>query len=175
MAQSHFERMYKIVAAGEGGVGKTTLLHQYVTGTFLPGTGMTIGIEFHHKEISINGENYSLQLWDFGGQERFRFMLPNYMLGAKGALLLFDTTRMSTLENLEEWVKICRTNDPELPILFVGTKIDLVAERSVTEEAARSYLAPLGLFDYIEVSALTGENVDEVFQRMVQKITSRVT
>ena len=165
--------IYKILVAGEGGVGKTTLLYKYVNGTFIADTSMTIGVQFHVKNIEINGVAYSLQLWDFGGQDRFRFMLPSYTLGAKGAILLYDTTRMSTLDSLEEWVNICRTQDKNLPILFCGTKIDLVEERSVAGDYARSFLQPLGLFDYLEVSAKTGENVEKSFELIVRKITER--
>ena len=80
----------KILTAGEGGVGKTKLLHRYVEGKFSGETKMTIGVEFFLKEVMIDGQQCALQLWDFGGQERFRFLLENYVLGAKGALLLFD-------------------------------------------------------------------------------------
>jgi small GTP-binding protein len=170
-----FEHVFKILVAGEGGVGKTTLLLKYVNGTFCEDTSMTIGIQFHHKTIQQNGIEYSLQLWDFGGQDRFRFMLPSYAAGAKGAMLLYDTTRMATLENLTEWVKICRTHDPELPILFVGTKLDIVEDRSVPSDMAKDYLTPLNMFDYIEVSSKTGENVDEAFNRIVARISARTS
>ncbi len=165
--------IYKILVAGEGGVGKTTLLYKYVNGTFIADTSMTIGVQFHVKNIEMNSVAYSLQLWDFGGQDRFRFMLPSYTLGAKGALLLYDTTRMSTLDSLEEWVGICRTQDKNLPILFCGTKIDLVEERSVASDYAKGFLQQLNLFDYLEVSAKTGENVEKSFETIVKKITDR--
>ncbi len=61
----------KILTAGEGGVGKTTLLHRYVEGKFSADTKMTIGVEFFLKEVVIDGKQCTLQLWDFGGQERF--------------------------------------------------------------------------------------------------------
>ncbi len=89
----------KILTAGEGGVGKTTLLHRYVEGKFSGDTKMTIGVEFFLKEMELDGNQCTLQLWDFGGQERFRFLLDSYVMGAKGALLMFDLTRPMTLEN----------------------------------------------------------------------------
>jgi small GTP-binding protein len=161
---------YKILVAGEGGVGKTTLLHKYVNGTFMVDTGMTIGVMFHLKTIILRGETYSLHLWDFGGQERFRFMLPSYVLGAKGALLLFDSTRVCTLESLEEWVEICRIYDKSLPILLCGTKVDLLEDRSVSLDTARSYLDPLNIFDYLEVSAMNGQNVEKSFDSLITQI-----
>ncbi len=160
----------KVMVAGDGGTGKTTLIHKYVSGSFMSDTAMTIGVQFHVKNCAFEGRPVSLQLWDLGGQERFRFMLPSYTFGAKGAILLYDTTRMSSLDTLEEWVKICRSYNKDLPILFGGTKVDLVNDRSVSKEYAQTHLQPLGLFDYLEVSAKTGENVEQVFESIITRI-----
>ncbi|MBY8982818.1 MAG: hypothetical protein KGD57_07710, partial [Candidatus Lokiarchaeota archaeon] len=47
----------KVLTAGEGGVGKTTLLRRYVDGIFMADTRMTIGVEFFLKELIIEGKN----------------------------------------------------------------------------------------------------------------------
>ncbi len=158
------------MVAGEGGVGKTTLLLKYVNGSFVETTGMTIGIQFHTKNVKLDGVDYTLSLWDLGGQDRFRFMLPSYTTGAKGAILLYDMTRMDTLDKLEEWVNICRTYNKTMPILFCGTKADLEADRSVKPEYAASYMQTLNLFDHLELSAKTGQNVEKAFELLVRKI-----
>ncbi|TXT65076.1 MAG: Small GTP-binding domain protein [Promethearchaeota archaeon] len=163
----------KLLTAGEGGVGKTTLLHRYVEGKFSQSTKMTIGVEFFLKEVEVDGQQCTLQLWDFGGQERFRFLLESYVLGAKGALLMFDLTRIQTLENLEQWVNIVRKGDPNLPILFVGTKLDLEDEIMVQDDYAKSFLEELNLFDYIKISSKTGHNVQESFELLTKRILER--
>ncbi len=160
----------KVVVAGDGGVGKTTLIRKFVSGSFEGKTFMTIGVQFHVKDMTYEGRPVSLQLWDLGGQDHFRFMLPSYTFGAKGALLLYDTTRTSTLDSLEEWVKICRTHNKDLPILFGGTKTDLVEQRCISAARARSLLEPLNLFDHLEVSAKAGANVERAFEMIVAKI-----
>ncbi len=169
------DRNLKIIVAGDGGVGKTTLLLKYVSGTFIVDTSLTIGVQFHQKNILFDGLTYSLYLWDLGGQDRFRFMLPSYVLGAKGALLLYDTTRVDTLNGLEEWARICRTHDTNIPILLLGTKIDRDEDRSVGPDLARSYLPALKLCNCFEVSAKTGANVGEAFQMLVQEILKTST
>jgi len=163
----------KLLTSGEGGVGKTTLLHRYVEGKFSQSTKMTIGVEFFLKEVQIDGQDCTLQLWDFGGQERFRFLLESYVLGAKGALLMFDLTRIQTLENLEQWVNIVRKGDPNLPILFLGTKLDLKDEIMVDDEYAKSFMEELNLFDYLKISSKTGENVQASFELLTQRILER--
>ncbi len=120
--------------------------------------------------MTYEGRPVSLQLWNLGGQDHFRFMLPSYGLGAKGAILLYDTTRTSTLDSLEEWAKICHTHNRDLPILFDGTKTDLVEQRCISAARARSLLEPLNLFDHIEVSVKAGANVERAFEMIVAKI-----
>ena len=163
----------KILTAGEGGVGKTTLLHRYVEGQFSAETKMTIGVEFFLKEVEFDGKQCTLQLWDFGGQERFRFLLESYVLGAKGALLMFDLTRPITLDNLEQWVNICRKGDPDLPILFLGTKIDLVEDIMVDDDYAEQFQEAFDLFDYLKISSKSGENVNRAFEMLTMKILER--
>jgi small GTP-binding protein len=163
----------KILTAGEGGVGKTTLLHRYVEGKFSAETKMTIGVEFFLKETEIDSKQCTLQLWDFGGQERFRFLLESYVLGAKGALLMFDLTRPITLENLEQWVNIVRKGDPNLPILFLGTKLDLDDEIQVDDNYAKEFLEIFDLMDFLKISSKTGENVENAFKVLTRKILER--
>jgi small GTP-binding protein len=163
----------KILTAGEGGVGKTTLLHRYVEGKFSAETKMTIGVEFFLKETVIDENQCTLQLWDFGGQERFRFLLESYVLGAKGALLMFDLTRMMSLENLQQWLNIVRKGDPNLPVLFVGTKLDLVDEIQVDDDYANSFLKEFNLLGFLKISSKTGENVAEAFNYLTRTILEK--
>lgn len=162
---------YKIMVGGDGGVGKTTLLRKFVTGTFCTDTRMTIGIEFHIKQLVYAGQTYILQLWDLGGQDRFRFMLSSYCQGASGALLLFDLTRMSSLDSVQEWVSdVLRKHNAALPILFCGTKADIIAERSVPYDMGVSIAKSLDCIGYVELSAKTGQNVELAFDLLVDKI-----
>lgn len=164
----------KVLTAGEGGVGKTTLIHKYVEGHFLEDTKMTIGVEFHTKYLMVDGRSIALQIWDFGGQEQFRFMLEAYAKGAKGAILMFDLTRYFTLKSLDEWSKICRSWDPDLPILFAGSKFDLGEKISVDDENAEYHKDQLKCFQFIKVSSKTGLNVEKAFEILTRKILERL-
>ncbi len=164
------DNLLKIMVAGEGGVGKTTLLLKYVSGVFHRDTSMTLGIQFHFKKIINNGKEYELQLWDLGGQDRFRFLLSSFTIGARGALLLYDVTCMASLDSLEEWATLCRTHNRRIPILLCGTKVDLVNDRCVPADYAEGYLQDLNLFGHLEMSAKTGQNVDKAFELILQKI-----
>ena len=96
----------KLLILGDGGCGKTTLLHRYIKREFIDTTTMTIGVEFFTKQAILNSTNVSMILWDITGQERFRHMIPSYMRGASGALLLFDVTNMVSFVNIGKWMNI---------------------------------------------------------------------
>jgi len=166
--------IFKVVTAGDGAVGKTTLLHRYIKGKFLAHTKMTIGVEFFLKEMTYKGHNIALQLWDFGGQEQFRFLHKNYIGGAKAAILMFDLTRPITLKNLKEWVELCRWEDPNLPIIFLGSKLDLVEQLNINDDLALKYKKKYNLFDYLKTSSKTGENVALVFDLLSKELGERL-
>jgi len=163
----------KILSAGDGGVGKTTFLYRYKEGRFLEDTSMTLGVEFSLKTLMLDGRKVDLQIWDFGGQDRFRHMLPNYVEGAKGALLLADLTRVASFNNIEEWVNTLRAHEEALPIILVGTKNDLVDDIQVDDESAMEFKDKYDLSEYITTSSKTGENVDKAFDLLVRKIINR--
>ena len=162
--------LFKVLTAGDGGVGKTTLLHRYIHNTFVANTSMTLGVEFFTKELEFDEASVMLQLWDFGGQEQFRFMLERYALGAKGALIVFDLTRFATLEHIEEWVRICRKGDPKMPIIFIGSKLDLGEDIAIDDKTALELKEKFGFIDFLKVSSKTGENVELSFKKLSEII-----
>jgi len=163
-------KIFKIITAGDGGVGKTTLLYRYVEGKFVTNTKATLGVDFFWKEYNIKDELINLQLWDFGGQKSFRHILTSYSSGANGALLLFDLTNKSSLEQIDEWVDICRKKEPNLPIVFLGTKLDLTDLIVVEDKDAIFFKEKYNFLDYIKVSSKTDENVKLAFQLLISEI-----
>ena len=166
--------LLKVVTAGEGGVGKTTLLYRYIEGRFLADTRMTIGVEFFLKELNIEGNKILLQVWDFGGQEHFRPLLKNYAKGARGALILFDLTRPSSLEQIGQWVDICRQENPDTPIIFLGTKLDLKDQITIDDDFALKFKENYGFFNYLKISSKTGENVQLAFELLAKELIKKL-
>ncbi|TXT54027.1 MAG: Small GTP-binding protein [Promethearchaeota archaeon] len=79
---------FKVLVAGDGGVGKTTTLTRYIEGVFNENTQITMGVKVYSKNLSYKDKQILLQLWDLGGQVEFRFMHENYTLGVQGGLFL---------------------------------------------------------------------------------------
>jgi len=164
--------IFKILLAGNGGAGKTSLLRRYVDGFFDESTIMTVGVDFFIKELICDDARCLLQLWDLGGQERFRYLLENFVMGARGALLLFDLTRMPKIGDILEWVNIARLHDFNLPILLIGTKLDLEDLIAVDDESALHLKNTFNMIDFIKTSAKTGYNVEKAFEMITKKLVN---
>lgn len=168
---------FKICIFGDGGVGKTTLVNKYLTGIFKGETKITIGLDFHIEVIEVDGLTVKLQIWDFAGEERFRFLLPSYIQGASGGVFMYDITRYSSLKNIPDWLKVLGNGSAEgnidFPILLVGGKSDLGFKRAVHRREARKIARKYKLYEYFECSAKTGENIDRVFTSIAKRILEK--
>jgi small GTP-binding protein len=117
---------YKIILAGDSGVGKTTLVYRYIKGKFRDDFKQTIGVDFYVKNnLKIDGNDIKLQIWDLGGEEKFRSFLRGYIKKSDGVLFLFDLNNINSLNQIGEWMGIMREVNTETPILLVGAKSDL--------------------------------------------------
>ncbi|MDD1778425.1 MAG: GTP-binding protein [Candidatus Helarchaeota archaeon] len=166
----------KVVIAGEGGVGKTALCMRFTKGVFLEGTKMTIGVDFSAVKVKATtkyGEELvTLQIWDFGGEERFRFILPGYCNGANGAILAFDLTQDYTFHRLPEWINLIRAAVPDVKMVLVGLKADMVEKRKIPRELAEQKVKEWNVHGYIEASAKTGDNIPYIFGLITQEMLS---
>ena len=162
---------FKIIAAGDGGVGKTTMFFKYIHGQFKFDTQMTIGVQIFNKDHVIeNGRLAALQLWDFGGQERFRFFLDNFVLGANGVFLMFDLTDTESFHHLVNWLPIVRKYDATIPMVLIGSKFDLTDKIVVEDAEALDFIEKHGIKHYIKISSKSGYNIEEVFDLLVKDV-----
>jgi small GTP-binding protein len=160
--------IFKVCVAGAGGVGKTALIQRYVTGTFLEDHKMTIGAAFSVKDITLDtGEAVRLQLWDFAGEERFRFLLGDYCKGASGAFVCYDITDYATFEQIPEWLRIIRQNAGMVPIILVGNKYDL-PKHEVDLETAEKYAKESKCLMNVFCSSKLNLNVEPMFVAMAK-------
>ncbi len=170
MKRSDMASSVKVVIGGAGGVGKTTYLHRFVHDNFLPSTTLTIGVSFITKTVNRDGRTLVLQLWDLGGQERFRMLQPAYTRGAQAGIVFFDMSIPTTIFQVGDWVNMFRNNaKSSIPIILGGTKLDCVPDgdlESVNKMAAES-VAELGLMCFVPTSAKDGTNVDALMNHVV--------
>lgn len=132
---------------------------------------MTIGVDFNVKSLEVNAKKVKLQIWDFGGEERFRFLLPTYVRGAAGAVFMYDLTNFSSLAHIDDWLMVVKKEikpDSTLPILMVGGKADLIGQREIPSEEGINIAKSRGLSGFIECSSKTGRNVEKAFEGITQ-------
>jgi len=173
----------KIVVLGEGGVGKTTLLHRTVSNIFVDSTKMTIGSDFFMKKIEKKDEkninHINLLLWDFAGQERFRFILKDYVRGAEGVVLCFDLVRLPTLKRLYDWIDILKEGgawgNEKVKFFLVGTKEDLVSNNSIaiSKEDIDQCKNDFKIDFFIKTSSLNNNGVEELFNHLASSMVDR--
>ena len=165
---------YKLCILGDGGVGKSTLVNRYLTGVFSDSTKLTIGVDFYVNEIKLDDKLIKLNIWDFGGEDRFRKLLPGYLFGASGGIFMFDISRLNTLINIKNWIEVLKNTPDEktqsMPILLVGGKSDLEAKRSVEKDYAIEVGGAHNIHNYIECSSKLGINILEVFLSITKLI-----
>jgi small GTP-binding protein len=134
----------------------------------------TLGAGIYVKFIETHNKRISLQIWDFGGEERFRFLLPSYANGSFGGIFMYDISNFNSLLNNNSWVTAFRkglTNREEkIPVLMVGTKLDLEENRQCYDKDIEFLRKKLKIFDIIECSSKTGKNVEMIFKILLNKI-----
>ena len=172
----------KIIVAGAKGVGKTSLIRRYCTGTFDIDTLSTIGVDFMVKTINIEGfgrkktapgEEINFSIWDFAGESKFRQLFPSYCSGASGALILYDITQPESFEDLKDWLKLINNASGKIVKFLIGSKADLVDSRALSKKQGKKFQKENNLDYFIETSAKTGKNIDDVFKRLGLEIVRR--
>ena len=175
----------KVILCGDAGVGKTSLLAQYVDGKFSEEYQQTIGANFLIKEIVLNKiieklelnnpnlkkdikkKGFKLYFWDLGGQKHALFANEYYFVQAVGAMVIFSLNDLTSFENIDFWISKMKELSGTIPYVIVGNKSDL--KREITQQMIDDKLKNLGV-DYFETSAKLNENVNNVFESLSVEI-----
>jgi small GTP-binding protein len=163
---------YKIILAGEGAVGKTTLINRFVTGSFTTDYKATIGVSIFSKSVEFNNNFVNLQIWDMAGQQLFRKFRKRFYANASGSLLVFDVTVPASLDLLQNWITDIKEVTDDIPFVLIGNKIDLENLQSIYQEDIDEFVANHSediIVNYL-TSAKTGENVEQAFLDLVTQI-----
>ena len=164
----------KITLLGEKNVGKTSLVYRYIENKFRESYKATLGVNLLKKDMEVDGNSVSAQIWDLGGQDSFKSLRKLYLEGANGALVMFDLTERKTFEKLNEWVESFKEARGEQPIVLIGNKSDLENQRKITDMEASNY-AKENNMELMLTSAKTGQNVEEAFIKLTKRILDNIS
>ncbi|KAH0789104.1 ras-related protein Rab-22A [Histomonas meleagridis] len=162
----------KVVLLGATNVGKTCLVTRATSDLFDSEQASTVGASFFAKTIQTEQARVTLRIWDTAGQERFRSLAPMYYQGSQAAIIVFSLTEPESLDAAFEWYDEVRSHFEVLPLIYlVGNKSDLADERKVTNEEASTKAEKIKAF-YFETSAKNGQNIDELFEDIADRVQS---
>jgi small GTP-binding protein len=165
---------FKVVLVGSTSVGKSSMVERLIAGAFPDDIQSTVGVEFRSFVAQLDDHAVRLQIWDTAGQERFRSVSTAYFRDAVGAILVYDITNQDTFEDLGTWLtdlqQLCH---PSAFILLVGNKCDREGDRKVGAQEVQDFADQYRL-EYVETSALSGHNIQEVFTRLAYEVACKV-
>jgi len=181
MPPSRKKVLLKVIILGDSGVGKTSLMNQYVNRKFSNQYKATIGADFLTKEITVDDRSVSLQIWDTAGQERFQSLGVAFYRGADACVLVYDVTNQNSFKTLETWrdeflIQASPRDQDHFPFLLIGNKVDIAnlgengtgGGREVSEQRAQAWANAKGDMPYFECSAKENTNVEGAFERIAR-------
>ena len=166
---NEYDYLFKLIIIGDSGVGKSSVLSQYVDQTFINSHISTIGVDFKITNVNIGDKIAKLQIWDTAGQERFRTITTSYYRGAHGIILVYDVTNRESFDNIVNWVDNIERYSKNPRLILIGNKTDLPNKRVVSYEEALDYSNSLGL-SFLETSAKNNLNIEDIFTKLVHDI-----
>lgn len=161
----------RILIIGGASVGKTAIAQKFLSNTFQKKYEMTMAGEIHIKNVKYDNLEFDLIINDTPGEIRFKVARDSAYPGAKGALLVFDLTRLPTFnptarERLKElWLGV----KERIPVVIVGNKKDLENFRSIRYNEAAEFCKQIPC-PYIETSAKTGDGIEDAFKLLLNEI-----
>ena len=169
---------FKIIIAGEGGVGKTTFVTRCTAGEYVEQDDITVGANFAVKKIPYNGTILTFQLWDFAGEERFRFLIPAFCRGTAGGFICFDLTRPPTMEVLPQWLSLIRKKTGNIPLLLLGFKSDMMTDNyplpCVDHEFGVNFAKEHNLLGFLPISSKEATNINQAFHILAKTLHEEV-
>ncbi|MFW9822477.1 MAG: GTP-binding protein [Candidatus Thorarchaeota archaeon] len=164
--------VYKLSLIGDGGVGKTSMVQRYVHGIFQADYKATIGTFISKRECNFEelGTSVKFMIWDLAGQSQFQRLWPDYLTDSRAGIIVFDITDRESFDHVKKWYEIIiKVAFPNITLILVGNKSDLEGDRVVTTEEGMNLAKELGVY-YMETSAKTNENIEEVFEWVALQI-----
>lgn len=164
-----FDYKFKISVIGDSMTGKTALLNRFINNSYFNTNNITIGTDFKSKIIELDGKKIKLMIWDTAGQERFADIVKVFYINSDAIIITFDTTNIESFNNLKKWIMQVKENTNNPYVIIVGTKYDIEEYKIIQKINIELFLEEFQ-YDYIEVSAKTNFNINNLFEIIISNI-----
>lgn len=166
--------LLKVIILGDSGVGKTSLMQQFVNNKFSHQYKATIGADFLTRDIVVDNKHVTLQIWDTAGQERFQSLGVAFYRGADCCVLCYDVSNEKSLNNLSSWkdeflVQSNVSNPLDFPFIIIGNKVDVDDSRKIPQLSRKLHAISQSAtsessYPVFETLAKLSINVDAAFE-----------
>ena len=165
-----YEFLFKVSLIGDSGTGKTSIITRFIDNIFKEETTTTIGVDFKIVSFDLGKETFAkMQIWDTCGSERFKSLTANFLKTCSAFILVFDLTRLSTFQNIDNWIKTIYENTKPRFLILIGNKSDLINERKVDKDVILKYCEKNN-FNYIETSVKNNFNIEKIFKEVAYQL-----
>ncbi len=168
-----YKYVFKVIVCGDKKVGKTSIISKFAQDQFKETYIPSIGATICEKILYVNETPVKFLIYDITGQEQFNNMREYFYHGSHGVLLVFDITNSGSFNDIKNWYQDIKNylGDRDTIIGYlIGNKKDMVDKRQVKKKIAINLSNDIN-FNYIEISALTGENIEDIFKEIGKTLT----
>ena len=162
----------KICLVGDYGVGKTSLIRQFVEREFSDEYLSNVGVKISRKTLELTEVNVRMLIWDLEGSTKFQAIVPTYLQGAMGAVIVADINRGETLEGLTDHIQRFLSINPQGLIIVSLNKSDQFDSSEVAQLVEKvQFTDQQQVLGTYATSAKTGEAVDLIFETLAQRLS----
>ena len=166
-----FDLSFKIILVGDQGVGKSCLAIKASRNYFEDFYSPTVGFEFLSFNVKVEDKVIKLQIWDTCGQEVYRSLISSFFRSASLAVIVYSIDTEDSFNDIEKWLNDIKTqSNPDIKIFLIGNKADLEDKRRISKEQGEKVAEDHKLSFFMETSAKTGFNVQNVFIKIAKEL-----
>lgn len=168
-------KKFSIITLGDMNAGKTTIIKKFLKSDEDACSAQnTIGVDFFHKDLTINNTKVTLSIYDTSGQERFAGITANYYKRSQGVIMVFDLTNFDSFGHVDKWLNQLKVQHDikNLRLVLLGNKSDLTDDIVVSDVEAIKCAELIGI-KYFKTSAKTGANIDEAINYLTLELMKK--